>query len=72
VFTGGVGEHQPTVRAAAAEGLAFLGVRIAHDPSEAGDGNKTTDITAPGAPVRTFVVPAREDVEIAQQVRSLL
>jgi acetate kinase len=72
VFTGGVGEHQPTVRAAAAEGLAFLGIAIAAAPNEAGDGNKTTDITAPGAPVRTLVMPAREDVEIAQQVRSLL
>jgi acetate kinase len=68
VFTGGVGEHQPVVRARAAEGLAFLGVAI--DPDSPVDGD--TEITAPGAAVRTFVVTAREDVEIARQVRSLL
>lgn len=64
VFTGGVGEHQPAVRAAAADGLAFLGVRI--------DENAGTDITAADATVRTLVIPAREDVEIARQVRTVV
>jgi acetate kinase len=68
VFTGGVGEHQPRVRAAAAEGLGFLGVAVAAEANAAGE----ADITAPGARVRTLVVPAREDVEIARQVRSVL
>jgi acetate kinase len=67
VFTGGVGEHQPAVRAAAATGLTFLGVGVAEEANEAGD----TDITAPATRVRTLVVPAREDVEIARQVRSV-
>ena len=65
VFTGGVGEHQPVVRAEAAAGLAFLGVAV--DPDAPVDGD--TEITAPGASVRTFVLTAREDVEIARQVR---
>jgi acetate kinase len=68
VFTGGVGEHQPVVRARAAEGLAFLGVAIDAEAPVDGD----TEITAPGAAVRTFVVTAREDVEIARQVRTVL
>jgi acetate kinase len=68
VFTGGVGEHQPVVRAAAADGLAFLGVRISADANQTGQ----TDITAPRATVRTLVIPAREEVEIARQVRSTL
>jgi acetate kinase len=67
VFTGGVGEHQPVVRAEAAAGLSFLGVPIDADAAVDGD----TEITAPGAAVRTFVVTAREDVEIARQVRSV-
>jgi len=70
VFTGGVGEHQPAIRAAAADGLAFLGVAL--DP----DRNATTtadgEITAGGAPVRTVVVTSREDLEIARQVRGAL
>jgi acetate kinase len=68
VFTGGVGEHQPRVRAATAEGLAFLGVAVAPEANEAG----RTDITAAGARVSTLVVTAREDIEIARQVRSIL
>jgi acetate kinase len=68
VFTGGVGEHQPAVRAAATDGLAFLGVHVSARANEAGE----TEISADGAAVRTLVIPAREDVEIARQVRSVL
>jgi acetate kinase len=68
VFTGGVGEHQPPVRAATADGLAFLGVRVSLAANDA----SRTDITAEGAAVRTLVLPAREDVEIARQVRSIV
>ncbi len=70
VFTGGVGEHAPAIRAAAAEGLGFLGVAVDADR------NSTTtadgDISADGAAVGTVVVTAREDLEVARQVRSLL
>ena len=69
VFTGGVGEHAPAIRAAATEGLGFLGVALDLDR------NATTtadgDISA-GAGVRTVVVTAREDLEVARQVRALL
>jgi acetate kinase len=68
VFTGGVGEHQPAVRAAAADGLGFLGIQLSPEANESG----RTDITADGAAVRTLVIPTREDVEIARQVRSVL
>ncbi len=70
VFTGGIGEHQPRVRADAGDGLGFLGVAVdpAANAAVAGDG----DITAPGCPVRTVVVASREDLEIARQVRETL
>ena len=68
VFTGGVGEHQPAVRAAAAAGLGFLGVVL--------DADRNREVTADGeigaGPVRTLVVTAREDVEIAREVRQVL
>jgi acetate kinase len=69
VFTGGVGEHAPTIRAAAAEGLGFLGVRL-----DAGRNEATADaeIGDPGARVRVLVITAREDIEVARQVRELL
>lgn len=69
-FTGGVGEHSPEVRAAATEGLAFLGVAIDADSNAVADGD--ADVSAHGAPVRTVVVTSREDLEIARQVRTAL
>ena len=70
VFTGGVGEHAPAVRLAAAEGLGWLGVALDPAANAAADGD--ADVGAPGAAVRAFVVTAREDLEIARQVRSAL
>ena len=70
VFTGGVGERSAPVRAAAADGLGFLGVAVDLGRNGAPDGD--ADVSADGAPVRTLVVPAREDLEIARQVRALL
>jgi len=71
VFTGGIGEHAPEVRAAAAARLGFLGVAV--DPQRnASTLGSDADVSADGAAVTTLVVPAREDLEIARQTRSLL
>jgi acetate kinase len=70
VFTGGIGEHQPAVRTEAAAGLGFLGVAI--DSERNGATFADGDISAAGCAVRTLVVTAREDVEIARQARALL
>jgi acetate kinase len=68
VFTGGVGEHNPRVRAAAADGLEFLGVSL--DPAQ-DRVSSDADITGFG-PVRVLVVTAREDIEIARQARAVI
>ncbi len=70
VFTGGVGEHAAEVRARALAGLGFLGASL----DEARNRAATTDmeIGASGAPVRVLVIGAREDLEIARQVRGVL
>jgi acetate kinase len=70
VFTGGVGEHQPTVRAAAVDGLDHLGARI--DPQANAAAHNDADISAEGTSARVLVVTAREDLEIARQVRHVL
>jgi acetate kinase len=70
VFTGGVGEHSPEIRSGAAAGLGFLGVDI--DDSANADGEGDRDISDPAADVRTLLVQAREDVEIASQTRQVL
>lgn len=68
-FTGGVGENAPEIRARAVDGLGFLGLAI--DGSHNGTAGDA-DCSAPGARARTVVLRAREDLEIARQVRAVL
>jgi acetate kinase len=70
VFTGGVGENAAEIRALAAGGLGFLGVGVDADLNGAASGD--AEISAGDARVRTLVVAAREDLEIARQARELL
>ena len=70
VFTGGVGERAPVIRAMAAEGLAFLGVSL--DASRNEHGSDDREISPDGAEVRVLVLEAREDLEIAHEVRDVL
>jgi acetate kinase len=70
VFTGGVGERSAEVRQRAADGLGFLGLRL--DAAANDEADPDHEIGAPGAPVRMFVVAAREDLEIARGVRQVL
>jgi acetate kinase len=70
VFTGGVGEKSAPIRARAATGLGFLGVELDHELN--GRATVDAEVTAPGAPVRTFVVEARKDLEIARATRRVL
>jgi len=70
VFTGGVGENSAEIRSRAAARLGFLGVRVEEDRNTAATGDE--DIGAPGAGVRTLRIAAREDLEMARQVRTVV
>ena len=69
-FTGGVGERSPEIRARTGAGLAFLGVAVDATRNKGVDGDG--EISSARAAARTVVIRAREDLEIASQVRSLL
>jgi acetate kinase len=69
-FTGGVGEHSPMVRRLAVARLAFLGAAVDSYRNDTVQGD--SDITAPGAKVQTVVITAREDLQIANETRSVL
>jgi acetate kinase len=69
VFTGGIGEHNPAIRAAAAAGLEFLGISTDADCNQA---VSDAVISGPAAPVMSLVVTAREDIEIARQAREVI
>jgi len=51
-------------------GMAYLGLAVNAGQNEAARAD--ADISAPGTPVRVLVVTAREDVQIAGEVRAVL
>lgn len=69
-FTGGVGEGSAAVREGALAGLEHLGLAVNPGQNEAARGD--ANVSAPGAPAGVAVVTAREDLEIAAQVRRAL
>jgi len=71
VFTGGVGERSAPIRAMAADGLEYLGIRIDPARNDA-QGAADREIGEAGAPVRALVIASREDVQIARDVRGVL
>jgi acetate kinase len=70
VFTGGVGEHAPDIRARVADGLGFLGIML--DAARNSGPGADREIGADGASAAALVVESREDLEIAGQVRAVL
>lgn len=70
VFTGGAGENSSRLRRDACLGLAFLGLAIDDDANERSSGDRV--VSPAGASGAVVVVAAREDLEIAALVRSLL
>jgi acetate kinase len=70
VFTGGVGENSPDVRWRAVDGLGFLGIEL--DAVANPIASVDSDISSPGSRVRTAVLTAREDLEIARESRAVL
>jgi acetate kinase len=69
-FTGGVGERSATIRAAATAGLQFMGIAIDARRNEEAEGD--VEISPERTRVRTLVIHAREDLEIARQSRAVL
>ncbi len=69
-FTGGVGENSAEVRERAMDGLRFLG--IAAEPYRNTDGTGDRLISPDGVAVQAFVITAREDKQIAAEVRAVL
>ena len=70
VFTGGIGEHASRVRADSCQALAFLGIALDQKANAETHGDGL--LTRPGAGTAVVLVSAREDLEIAAQVRATL
>ena len=66
VFTGGIGEHSPSVRHLICRRLSVLGVSAPHEAAA------DIDCLIAAGPPAVAVVQAREDLVIARQVRELV
>ena len=69
-FTGGVGENAPELRARTLTAMGFLGISVEHDANR--HARPDAEITGALSRVRVFVLRAREDLQIASEVRSVL
>jgi acetate kinase len=69
-FTGGVGERSAEIRRRATGRLSYLGIAVDHQRNETVEAD--ADVTSDDAQVRTFVITAREDLQIADETRRLL
>ncbi|AYO83047.1 acetate/propionate family kinase [Methylobacterium brachiatum] len=68
VFTAGIGERAPAVRAAICAGLAWAGIVLDETRNEAGAGRISRD----GSGIAVYVIPADEEAPIARAVDRLV
>jgi len=68
VFTAGIGENSPTIRARITEKLSWLGAVL--DPAANAGGGPV--ISRPDSPVAVYVVPTDEELMIARHTLALL
>jgi acetate kinase len=70
VFTAGIGENCPPIRAAVCEQLAFAGLKL--DSSKNATPVLDQDIAASDSKVRVLAIRAEEEWEIAKECRTIL
>jgi len=71
VFSGGIGEHSPEIRARCLDSLAHLGLLCDHSANATATGHEAR-ISPPGHCPTIWVIPGNEASEMARQARALL
>ena len=66
VFTGGIGEHSPSMRRGICHGMEFLGVHLDADRNDAATGSVAQLVSTDASAVAIWVIPTDEGREIAQ------
>ena len=70
VFTGGIGENSPTIRAGVCHNLDWFGIRL--DPAKNNTATGEATIHAPGSRVQLWIIPTNEEIVVARQAKELL
>lgn len=72
VFTAGIGENDEDIRRLACENLTALGINIDLDKNNHAPRGEEFELTAPGAAVRTFIIPTNEELMIARDTAAFI
>jgi len=72
VFTGGIGENSPDIRRRICADMDWCGLAIDQRLNAPLTGRMEGEITADGAPLRTFVIPTDEELLIARDTVRLI
>jgi len=80
VFTGGIGEHAPEIRARVCQDAAWLGIRLDAAANQAGGPRISKASAAPGGPAgpaggatpSAWLIPTDENLVVARHTRALL
>jgi acetate kinase len=66
LFTGGIGEISPVIRARICEGLEAIGLRVDDAKNDALAGGRIGEFSADDATLKAYVVPTNEELLIAR------
>ena len=72
VFTAGVGENTPSVRAAICENMQYLGLEIDQAKNAEKNNGAIRDITGKNSKVKVLIIPTNEELVIARETVELL
>ncbi|UQS82867.1 acetate kinase [Bombilactobacillus folatiphilus] len=70
VFTAGMGENNPHIRAKVMQNFEFLGMQVDHESNDNGQGARI--ITTPNSKIKGLVVPTDEELMIAREFERLV
>ncbi len=70
-FGGGVGEHEPAIRARIAAGASFCGLRLDEAANLHATGDAATLISAPDSTIEAWVLPVDEEALLADEAWAL-
>ena len=72
IFTAGIGENTPEVRADVCKDMGFLGVHLDAAKNTETIRGKEQDISTPASKVRVLVIPTNEELVIARDTKQLI
>lgn len=72
IFTGGIGENSPRVRAMICERLSWMGIELDSERNEFNTGGREGVISADSSRLKTFVIPTNEELLIARDTVRLI